>query len=264
MNRGFTLLEVLVAVAILGLGLTVILSSQAGLFSGAGHAQHLSIAANLLRCRMNETELELLQKGFPLIDESEEGPCCDVEEDDEFSCEWRVETIELPQPAGLEAFEGDDSEEAGTDSLSTTGAGPLGALMEVQATKGASLGENPDIGSLAETLGGGEEGMQGMASMVMGLVYPSLKPMLEASIRKVIVTVRWKEGSNEREISATQYLTRPQQGGFDPNAAEGLEQLAEQVEEGSPTQSTPARGAPALGTPARGAPALGAPARGAR
>ena len=37
-SRGFTLLEVLVAVSILGLGLTVILSSQASLF--ATSAQH--------------------------------------------------------------------------------------------------------------------------------------------------------------------------------------------------------------------------------
>jgi len=38
-RRGFTLLEVLVAVAILGLGLTVILNSQTSSFSGAQTAQ---------------------------------------------------------------------------------------------------------------------------------------------------------------------------------------------------------------------------------
>lgn len=46
----------------------------------------------------------------------------------------------------------------------------------------------------------------------MGLVYPSLKPMLEASIRRVTVKVTWKEGERERELEVTQFLTRPQEG----------------------------------------------------
>ena len=52
-SSGFTLLEVLVAIAILGLGLTVILSSQAGLFSSASRGEHLTAASNLLRCKMS-------------------------------------------------------------------------------------------------------------------------------------------------------------------------------------------------------------------
>src|SRR5262249_23539385 len=48
-RRGFTLLEVMVAVAILGLSLTVILSAQAGLYSGSTYAQHTSVAVGLAR-----------------------------------------------------------------------------------------------------------------------------------------------------------------------------------------------------------------------
>ena len=58
--RGFTLLEVLVAVAILGLGLTMILSSQVGLFSSASRGEHLTVATNLARCKMAELEVDLL------------------------------------------------------------------------------------------------------------------------------------------------------------------------------------------------------------
>ena len=64
-----------------------------------------------------------------------------------------------------------------------------------------------------------------MAPLVMSLVYPDLKPMLEASIRKVTVKVLWKEGSKERSFDLVQYVTNPQQGGLDPNAAKGLDQL---------------------------------------
>jgi hypothetical protein len=49
--------------------------------------------------------------------------------------------------------------------------------------------------------------------------------MLEASIRKVTVTVTWKEGNNERDLVVTQFVANPMQGGLDPNAAKGLEAL---------------------------------------
>src|SRR5262249_6670152 len=50
-TRGFTLLEVLVAIAILGLGLTAILSAQTGLFASSMYAEHVSSSIGLLRCR---------------------------------------------------------------------------------------------------------------------------------------------------------------------------------------------------------------------
>jgi general secretion pathway protein I len=80
-GRGFTLLEVLVAVAILGLGLTVILSSQVGLFAGVSRSRNLGFAANLARCRMSEVEVELLKNGYPIIDQTEDGHCCEEETD---------------------------------------------------------------------------------------------------------------------------------------------------------------------------------------
>ena len=55
--------------------------------------------------------------------------------------------------------------------------------------------------------------------MMMSLVYPTLKPMLEASIRKVSVTVAYKEGKFSRELAVTQYVTNPQQGQLDPTVA---------------------------------------------
>ena len=48
----------------------------------------------------------------------------------------------------------------------------------------------------------------------MSLVYPQLKGMLEASIRKVTVQVYWKDGASEKDLIVTQYLTNPQAGGL--------------------------------------------------
>lgn len=223
-SRGFTLLEVLVAISILGMGLTVILSSQVGLFSSAQRAQNLSVATGLARCKMAEAELKLMQEGYPLIDQNDEGRCCDDEETKGFRCKWQTQSVKLPEPKGLSDLGGD----GGLDDQS--GLGALGALQSVQTGGASALAGDGGIaglgGLLTQAAGGGA---QGMAPLVMGMVYPDLKPMLEASIRKVNVTVVWKEGSREREFSITQYITNPTQGGLDPNAAKGLEQLEDQL-----------------------------------
>lgn len=264
--RGFTLLEVLVAVAILGLGLTVILSSQAGLFSSASRGEHLTVATSMLRCKMSEIELTLAQKGFSLTDENDEGDCCD-DEGDGYTCAWKIERVELPPlpqasgtggsspgPAGSAELKGPGGLSLSTPTpgsaptAGSTGAptapGPLGALMNIQASSGAALGGSATPGSVMQQLG--STGSTGMEGMVMGFVYPSLKPMLEASIRRVTVKVSWKEGTRPRDLEVTQFLTRPQ---------EGMLGTADQVGLGAINQAAAALEGTGTGTP--GSPATG-------
>lgn len=232
--RGFTLLEVLVAIAILGLGLTTILSAQTGLFAGSSYAEHVSVGVGLARCKLSELELELEKKGYGLTDTSDEGRCCGDETDALFTCKWKVERVELPPPA----VAGDPS--LGSDPAATGGGlGPIAGIAAVGQSGGAALGETPDLGDVASLLAGTQggpaaagamgEGSTSLAPLVMGLVYPKLKPLLEASIRKVTVSVVWREGLRTRDLSVTQFVTNPQQGGLDPNAAQGLEAAADAV-----------------------------------
>jgi general secretion pathway protein I len=216
-NRGFTLLEVLMAIAILGLGLSVLLGAQTGLFASATRTEHISLATGLARCRMSEVEVQLLQKGFPYVDSEGEGPCCMDQPTDNFTCSWKVQRVILPN----QDFGGDGGLDGGLASsslslgagmdFSSQSAGPLGMLMQLQAGKNDPLGPKPDMSTLATSLSGSMGGVDGIASMAMGMVYPTLKPMLEESIRKAIVTVHWHEGSKERTLAVTQYLTNPQQ-----------------------------------------------------
>ncbi len=224
-RRGFTLLEVLVAVAILGLGMTVLLSSQAGLFSGSQRAQNLSVATGLARCKLSEVELKLQKEGYPISDQHDEGNCCEGEEDSSYQCSWKIEKVELPQPKDLAGGGSDGgAEEPG-------GLGAFGGLAALQSGGSAVLGGDGGLGGLSSLLSAGAAagGVQGMAPLVMSMVYPDLKPMLEASIRKVTLTVHWKEGKNERELAVTEYVTNPQQGGLDPNAAAGLAEMGDQL-----------------------------------
>jgi general secretion pathway protein I len=98
-------------------------------------------------------------------------------------------------------------------------------------------------------MGSGGLGVQGLLQMVMGFVYPSMKLMFEASIRRVTVTVKWNEGPNPKELAIVEYVTSPQQAGFTagavPSAAPGA------------SGGLPQAGAPGgFGAPQGGAPGL--------
>src|SRR5258706_1465726 len=62
--------------------------------------------------------------------------------------------------------------------------------------------------------GGSSAGNQGLLQTVMGFLYPTLKVMMEASIRRLTVTVKWKEGPAVQKFELVQYVTNPQRGGF--------------------------------------------------
>lgn len=225
-TRGFTLLEVLVAIAILGLGLTIVSSAQTGVFWSFSKATKLSQAPGLARCKMAEVELKLLQEGYPLLDEDEEGECCEDVDMPDYRCSWKVQRVELPELplGGIGSDAGTPENDLPGGELGSVSPdpmanmGPLGALATIGQARG--MGEKPGMSGFADAMSGAGGG--GLASMFMGFVYPDLKLMLEASIRKIIVTVHFKEGRSDRELTVTQYITSPQQGGFDPLAAEQL------------------------------------------
>jgi general secretion pathway protein I len=224
-QRGFSLLEVIVAIAILGLGLTTILSAQAGLFSSSQRSANMTRAANLARCKMSEVEVVLARDGYPLTDEKDEGHCCEKEDNNGFTCKWLIETVKLPElnsnDAGLDGgMQGDagappsrglagglnlDGGAGGLDGL--MGMGVMGQGMSAMGMSGVG-----SSGMSSKSATGG--GLDGIASMALTMVYPSIKPMFEASIRRVTVKVVWNEGSSERIFEVGQYLTNPQQGGM--------------------------------------------------
>ncbi len=149
MNRGFTLLEVLVSVAILGLGLTAILSAQAGAFASAAHARNISVATGLLRCKMSEVEEHLYRDGFQDTDETGTGACCEAMEDPvNMHCSWHVNRPQFP-----ESKLGDLNLNAGLDFGSSGSGAPgglpggLGALGMLAGAPGAMGGGASPLGS---------------------------------------------------------------------------------------------------------------------
>jgi general secretion pathway protein I len=122
-----------------------------------------------------------------------------------------IEKIELPNMS--------PTEQGGDGGLFGAGS----ALVQQNAAGGPGLDLSGDGGlqALGQNLlgqipGAGPDGAgaAGLLGMVMSFLYPSIKPMYEASIRRVTVTVRWKEGPAARELPLTQFVTNPQRGGF--------------------------------------------------
>jgi len=165
---------------------------------------------------MTELEEKLLKMGYPELDEVDSSvECCDEKETEGYACDWRVEKVVLPNPP-------DESTDGGLMSLGASSLAdgglansPLGGGLP---GGGAGLdfdggGLQAMGGGLANQFGGGD-GASGILKMVFGIVYPSLKPLLEASIRRITVTVKWKEGEKDREFVLMQYVTNPQRAGL--------------------------------------------------
>lgn len=246
--RGFTLLEVMVALAILGLALSAILSAQAGLYNANVQARNVSVAGTAARCKMHEVEEKLLKEGYPELDQSEEGPCCAGDSPAGVSCRWQVERVELPNPPATDPLA---SLTGGGDAGSGGGGlGPLGALAQAAASPSALAdgGIGALSGALSQPSGpNGQTGVAGVAGMAMQIVYPQLKPLLEASIRRVTVDVLWNEGPNQRSLRVVQFVTNPQRG-LPPVVA------ADPAASGLPGVAGAASGGAKLGTPVTAGP----------
>lgn len=200
---GFTLLEVMIAIAILGISLAAIFSSEAGAIKTATRARHTNAATLLARCKLAELEEKIMREGLPAISAEDDDECCEDAELEGFRCTWKIERVVLPDAT-------EDSENALASA--TNGTPPAGG--------GDSPGANPStIDSLmsgqasAADMAGGN-----LATLGIQLVYPVLKPTIEEQVRRATVTVLWKEGSSEKSFNVVQYLVSNGPAIPDPNA----------------------------------------------
>lgn len=217
-QRGFTLLEVMVAVAILGLGLTAILSAQFGAMNGVYHARGMSGAVGYARCKMTELEAHVEHDGFAELDEHDSGPCCGNRSPG-YTCDWRLEKPSFPDGTSAKL----DLDTGSLGALGKLAGGASGAAPSTGAGPGATGG----LGGITDALGPGAGqlaagGIGGIASTVMGMVYPSLKRVFEASSRRITVVIHWDERGRDHSFDVVQWVTKPQIGA---GAASGPEDL---------------------------------------
>lgn len=192
-HAAFTLIEVMIAIAILGVGLSAIFSSEVQSIYTAAYARNSNTAALLARCKMGEIEEQVMNEGLPAIDDSGSDGCCEDAEVEGFTCEWSIDRVVLPE------------------GFLEEGAG--GQLDELAGDEGAQTG------ALDSALGGGGMGGGGFAEMAISIAFPVMKPAIEEQVRRATVTVKWEfEGaSRPGSFDVVQYLVAPQ-APPDPNA----------------------------------------------
>jgi len=200
-GRGFTLLEVMIAVAILGLSLTAIFSSEVGAANVAARARRQNVAVTLARCKMGEIEQVVGIEGLPAIEKKDTDVCCEHAPVEGFECDWLIERIILPEFGA----QGDEDEEVSSQDRSNR------RLTE-------AYDEVNSQGGTPQEVVAGQAG--NLAVIALELGFPILKPFLEEQVRRATVTVRWKEGPNERGFDVTQYLVSEQIAPADDTAVE--------------------------------------------
>ena len=256
MRRAFTLLEVVVALAILGLALLAIFDLNSGAVASHAYAKRLTVATMLARSKMTDIEQELYNKGFDADDREISG---DFRTEGWEAYTWKAQilaprTTEISPDKLLEML---FNVPPGKDGLSGLAAllgggrdgGVGGALSSL-----SSSGNLSQLQSLAQSQGGPTLGALGPgASAASGLQalgpfaalaqtqMQQLLQQIQQSVREVHLTVSWKEGKGTDSIDLVNDVFSMRQGS-DRNGTPGA----------ALSGSTGVPGAP--GTP--GAPAL--------
>jgi general secretion pathway protein I len=193
-SSGFTLLEIMVAVAILSATLVVLLQIVTNNVRATNHAKLTTAATFLARTKMADIEDQILYEGFTSESETAKGTFKD-DGYPQFSWDSNIERIELP-----------------TDMTQKT---------QDMATDKSKEAKDP-MALMTGFLGG----------MMSSFIEP-IRNGLQESVRKVTVHVMWDEiGRPNQEIEVVQYLTDPSQiekkmlfgggAGAAPGAAPGM------------------------------------------
>jgi general secretion pathway protein I len=182
-RRGFTLLETVVALAILALALMAIFDLNSGAVANHVYSKHLTVASFLARSKMTDLEQKLYDEGFPNDDDEESG---DFSDEGWPSYKWRAKII-APDTNGVSP-----------DQL-------IGAIFNLPI--GETDGGLDGLGAIFGGGAGGADGKGGgsgpvpagggLGGMAAGMAQPMFNQMIEQitqTVREVHLTVTWKEG----------------------------------------------------------------------
>ncbi|GAB4290913.1 MAG: hypothetical protein Kow0090_04190 [Myxococcota bacterium] len=188
-EKGFTLLEVMIALAILAMSLTVILESHSRSMQMTNSIKYITVATQLARYQMIEVQVEIFEKGFSAFEEKLEG---NFEELGYPNFRWEAEVKKPTLAVDLLSL--------GLGSL--FGGGEAVAGGEGGDLLGGLFGES-NLGEIGSELGiAPESGMSGL----MGGYFESHIREIEEAIRFVKLTIYWTEGRREKSFSVATHI----------------------------------------------------------
>lgn len=217
---GFTLVEVMMALAILGFGLTVLIKSAAGNISNAQQAHMMGVVTDLARAKMYDLEDKLQKDGFSDTEQHEEDQAFTEEGWPQVHYSYKIEEVELPGFDQLQELAKGHASKAGSGAAGSgaagSGEGVVGAAGSGEDGAASAFG-NSALGGMMSMFGGGFGGAGGGkgsgdidsavgASFVQGQ-YTMFQQILKVSIRKVSLTIKWQVLGSDRDMKVVQFLT---------------------------------------------------------
>lgn len=190
--RGFTLLEVMVALALLAMGLMAVSDLVGSALRNHARARQLELATLLARAKLAEVEDAYEQKGFRDFDEDDDG---DFGEEGHPEIRWKLEVVKP-----------DLGTDAGDLVRRLTGR----SLEELFAPPDPAAGPSGPGGRAPSAVGG-------LPPAALGLVQARLTPVLEKlkkGLREARLTVSWGGEKDGGEFTVVTHLVvlQPREG----------------------------------------------------
>ncbi|MCA1827992.1 MAG: prepilin-type N-terminal cleavage/methylation domain-containing protein [Myxococcales bacterium] len=193
---GFTLLEVMISLAILAVALVSISDLNGGAVAMHAYGRRATEATLLLRGKMLDLEDDLQKKGFSDFNDEQHGT---FDEDGAPDYSWSAEILKPDvqlDPAQL---------------LNMLGAGGNGGGQQTGGIGAAAT-------ALASAMGGAQGALQGLqgggaaamlAGPLGGVLQGQAKTFIETlkkSVREVRLTVSWQDGKQKQNVTASQIV----------------------------------------------------------
>ena len=209
-TRGFTLLEVMLGLALLGLGLTVLIKSAAGSIFSAQQAHMMGVVTDLARGKMYDIEEILLKDGFSDTELHEDDKTFEEEGWPAVHYSYKVEEVELPGWEQLQALSQAHAA-AGSGSAGSGSGSDKGGLDGTSGGFGDSAlgGMLSQFGGFGGSSGAGSGGNIDAANggAFVQAQYTMFQQILKVSIRKVSLTVTWQVMGNDRDMKVVAFFT---------------------------------------------------------
>jgi len=217
-NHGFTLIEVMFALALLGFALVVLIRSSSSSIFNAEQAHMLGVATDLGRGEMYEIEEQLLKDGFSDTDQSQDDwKGFDDQGWPQIKYSYKVEAVEMPSFDQLQALA------TGHGSGAGSAAKPLGSAAGSDFSLGSAVDplntfQNSALGGMMSMMGGmgmgsgaasanGVEGSQ--AGALIQSQYSMFQQILKVSVRKVTLKLKWQVLGYDRDMTFVAFYTDP-------------------------------------------------------
>jgi len=186
-RRGFTLLEVMIAMAILAGALTWLVVGVSRNIKAENHAKLMTTANFLARAKMVDLEDDLYDKGFGEFEKEQSG-AFDDKGFSRFTWKAIVDKVELPSAEQMQAVLSNAQQ-----ARQTLQGGGGDTNTQQQAGLGASGS------SSSNPLSAGASAMSSQFGVI--------KDVLEQAIRRVTIKIGWVEGRTPQEVEVVAYYT---------------------------------------------------------